>query len=63
MPTPFVTCDGCHENIVNRDQLRVVSTPRGFYFFHDGRDCYLRWHNEQVNQSRKEKDNRSDSYD
>jgi hypothetical protein len=63
MPTPFVTCDGCHENIVNRDQLRVVSTPKGFYFFHDKGDCYERWHQAKTLQAQAEKDNRSDSYD
>jgi hypothetical protein len=48
MATPFVTCDGCNENIAHRDTVQIVSTPQGFYFFHNDRDCYVRWRNEQV---------------
>ena len=46
-------CDGCHGKIGHHEQVKVVSTVDGYYFFHVGKDCQQDW---QLREDRKKFD-------
>ncbi len=43
MPNLVTYCDWCGKAMEGEQNISVVSTPRGYYFFHKNRDCQQLW--------------------